>query len=138
MKTIFLMMIGMSMLNAELIKTGDIVVDNISNLEWQDDTNSSAANWQDALDRCVNLTLDTKTDWRLPNVNELKSTLDRSRISPATNSAFTYISTPSFYWSSTTDANLSTLAWGMSASLGVVGKASKSLPAASVRCVRTK
>jgi len=79
MKVIFLMMIGMSLLHADFIKDGDIVKDTQSNLEWQDTKTESKVTWEEAIERCENLELAGHSDWRLPNINELKTTVDVSR-----------------------------------------------------------
>ena len=66
-------MIELSILHAGLSKTGNIVTDSATGLEWQDDAVGTKTTWQDAIARCEALTLDAKSDWRLPNLNELTS-----------------------------------------------------------------
>jgi len=135
MKKILLMSIGMSLiLNAEFVKTADIVKDSYSNLEWQDDTIGSVNSWQGAIDSCENLTLETHTDWRLPNVNELRSIVDRNVANPAIISVFTSTISDN-YWSSTTSTSASTKAWFVSFSTGILISEPKSTTA-YVRCVR--
>lgn len=57
MRAILLILIGFSVLNADFIKTGDIVKDTVSKLEWQDDAISTALTWTAAIGHCENLTL---------------------------------------------------------------------------------
>ena len=86
-------------------KSGDIVSDNITQLEWQDnnESNSTLHTWQGAIDYCEALSLSEKTGWRLPNVNELLTIVDRNSINPAINNEFnyTFIGSTFSYWSST-------------------------------------
>ncbi|MHC3993332.1 Lcl C-terminal domain-containing protein [Thiomicrolovo sp. ZZH C-3] len=108
MKTVGIFLIAFNMLYADYIRddAAGIVTDNNSGLMWQDDTNATTANWQNAIDRCEALTLGGFDDWRMPNQNELRSLVDFSRDDPAIDPAFKYVvsdtywsSTSSFYWS---------------------------------------
>ncbi len=103
-------MIGISMLNADFTKSGDIVTDSVSGLEWQDDAVGSTMTWESAITHCEALVLGGYSDWRLPNINELKSIADRSKISPAIVSGFENTSSND-YWSSTTYENSKDYAW---------------------------
>ena len=49
-----------------------------SKLMWQDNYDSESENllWEEAIDYCENLSLAGYSDWRLPNVRELKNILD--------------------------------------------------------------
>ena len=101
MRVILLIMIGLSLLQADFIKTGDVVKDTVSKLEWQDNKIGSQTTWQGAIDRCEALVLNGHSDWRLPNINELKSLIDRSKSNPAIVEGFKNTSS-NLYWSSTT------------------------------------
>jgi hypothetical protein len=58
--------------------------------------------------------------WRLPNVKELTSIADKTRISPAIDPA-AFPATPSeWYWSSTPYAGVSSYAWGVGFGYGYV------------------
>jgi len=99
-------MIGLSSyLSAEFTKSGEVVTDSITGLAWQDnsDTNGTERTWHEAIDYCEALTLDTHDDWRLPNINELKSLIDRSKKRPSIKGdVFEYIGIKYYYvyWSS--------------------------------------
>ena len=89
------------------------VVDQGTGLEWQKSDDATPRNWQNALAYCEDLSLNSKTDWRLPNIRELKSIVDVSRYYPAINPAFTPRSAS--YWSATTVTNYpATNAWTVS------------------------
>ena len=109
MKLILLIMIGFSVLNADFIKNGDVVKDSISKLEWQDDVIGTTMTWVAAINYCESLPLDGG-NWRLPNINELKSIVDRTKTNPAIVNAFENIGTGN-YWSSTTSENIRYDAW---------------------------
>lgn len=113
-----------------------VVVDGRTGLVWQDDAAaaSTTATWANAITTCEALSLGGYTDWRLPNVNELKSIRDMSRSNPAIEA--TFVNTASNdYWSSTSYAADSTDAWGVGFYSGNVywdGKTNSDY----VRCVR--
>ena len=79
------------------------VIDQGTGLEWQRNDKGTLHTWEDALAYCETLSLDAKTDWRLPNIRELKSLVDYSRYYPATDPAIPCQS--SSYWSATTVAD---------------------------------
>ena len=90
--------------------TKGVVVDTRTGLMWQDNAVGSTMNWATAITTCENLTLGGYADWRLPNINELKSIRDMSRSSPAIDT--TFVNTASgYYWSSTTYVADTTFAW---------------------------
>ena len=112
-------MIGLSFLKAEFLKNGDIVKDSVSKLEWQDNAVGSAMAWEDAITHCEELNLGGHSDWRLPNVNELKSIVDRSKYSPAIVNGFENTDS-GYYWSSTTNDYNKSDAWIVDFSVGYV------------------
>lgn len=134
MKIIFLVIAFFTFLYGDFTRSGDVVRNNHSELEWQDDTIGTTKKWRDAIDYCSTLTLGGESDWRLPNIIELKSIVDRSRQNPAIVPEF--LNTDSNqYWSSTTYDSDKTLAWIVVFS---DGKAASGLKTYNkrVRCVR--
>ncbi len=113
MKIILLIMIGLSLLQADYIRdnTKEVVLDTTTNLMWQDDADAKTItkNWLDAINYCETLTLGDFNDWRLPSFNELYLLADRNVYNPAISPIFINVS--SLYWSSTTYAPNTTTAW---------------------------
>ena len=116
-----------------------IVIDTRTGLVWQDDAAaaSTTATWANAITICENLVLGGYSDWRLPNINELKSIRDMSRSNPAINTAFVNTATGN-YWSSTSHAADTTYAWGVFSDGIIDGRLDLDLKGNSnyVRCVR--
>jgi hypothetical protein len=129
-------MIGLSLLHAELTRdaTTGIVSDSATGLMWQDNMVGTTTNWQGAIDRCEKLILGPHSDWRLPNVNELKSIVDRSKVNPAIKDGFNHTSS-SLYWSSTTYEYYKDGAWYVFFGNGYVYNRNK-YSNSYVRCVR--
>ena len=117
-----------------------IVIDNKTGLQWQDneECETEGKYWTQAIDYCEELTLGGYTDWRLPNIRELYSLVDKSVSSPAINSVFQHVGVAS--WSSTTVDYGKSQAWGIVFSNGiqdgVVRFASKAMTPMFIRCVR--
>ncbi len=113
MKKILLITIGLSaLLFADFTKSGDIVTDTSTGLQWQDnaDAKNNTRTWEGAIDYCENLTLGGYSDWRLPNINELKSIVDRSKDKPAIADGFSNVGSD-YDWSSTYDVGNEGYAW---------------------------
>jgi len=138
MRRILFIVMGVSItLFASFSKTGNIVTDSITALQWQDDNITlTTKTWTQAIDYCEALSLDGFSDWRLPNIRELNSLVDDSRANPAISPTFTkivYASSVS-YWSSTTYSGR-TLAWRIGFDIGYQSSLAKS-SSQYVRCVR--
>ena len=82
----------------------------LGKLMWQDDERVFIGDWKQAKERCERLNFATYSDWRLPRIDELISITDKTKFSPAINSAFKYVKSD-FYWSSTKFADGSSRAW---------------------------
>jgi len=113
--TFSLIMMSTSLWGAFSRDSSGVVADSATGLAWQDDYSDNgedikSATWQDALIYCEELTLGGISDWRLPNIRELKSIVDDSISVPAISSVFQNF-TSNRYWSSTTRASDSSDAW---------------------------
>ena len=77
------------------------VTDNATKLEWIDNSNIVSKNYSDAASYCNALNYNSKTDWRLPTVDELYTIADRGTDNPAIFDAFANTKTDKRYWTST-------------------------------------
>ena len=82
----------------------------LGKLMWQDDERVFIGDWKQAKERCERLNFAAYSDWRLPSIDELISITDKTKFSPAINSAFKYVKSD-FYWSFTKFADGSSRAW---------------------------
>ena len=128
----------LSAVKADFVRddVSEVVNDTTTCLVWQDNLESKTITktWTEAIDHCDGLSFAGFDDWRLPNRNELYSIGDRSRYNPAIKTAFSNV-VSDYYWSSTTDASNSSVAWGVYFRNGYGGWGGKSGDA-YVRCVR--
>lgn len=148
---IILLSITSLVAQAELTRTNNdmTVIDTETKLEWQDSyENNTIPNdeWHKSISYCEELILDGKDDWRLPNINELKSIIVDTQYEPTliignNGFKFTENTESSIYWSST--QRLSSVVprykWGVSFRYGwvsnfeTIGSYRKS---GYIRCVR--
>src|SRR5574341_409 len=105
----------------------DCVTDNLTGLMWVKTPDSTTKQWQAALDHADGLDLCGHTDWRLPNVNELESLVnaEQSSLSTWLNSQGFSNVPAGVYWSSSTDAAGSSIAWFVYMGVGSVGYSNK-------------
>ena len=95
--------------------SGNCVTDELTGLMWAKNGNLTQGQrtWAQALEFATGLTLCGHADWRLPNVNELQSVMDRDRSNLASwlnTQGFTNIKS-GYYWSSTTQPSSAIRAW---------------------------
>lgn len=65
---------GSFSITAPNVKCGEVIcVDRVYDLEWQKNIQKTHKKWSEAVSYCENLDYDSKTDWRLPNINELRT-----------------------------------------------------------------
>jgi len=126
------------------------VTDNSTGLMWEKcsagqnndtactNTATEETYWQQALYYCKGLSLAGYTDWRLPNIKELRSIVVNAVYGPAIDTTyFPNTAAPILWWSSTTYASYPSEAWDVYLNNGSVSASSKSDPFYhSVRCVR--
>jgi len=105
----------------------EAVFDQKTGLVWEKSAKSSYSNWSGAHQRCDNLALGNRKEWRLPTLEELASLVDPSVPSPGptlpAGHPFNAMST--FYWSATTDARNNANAWGVAFDIAGVGSGGK-------------
>ncbi|MDH5721684.1 MAG: DUF1566 domain-containing protein [Spirochaetia bacterium] len=100
------------------------ITDKMTNLTWQkcsmgqnNDTSCSGTatinTWQNSLNFCNSLTLAGKS-WRLPNINELESIVNRTVSYPSIDDIFFPNSSVFHYWSSSTTISTNNWAWAVS------------------------
>ena len=128
--------VGVAWPSPRFVDNGDgTVSDNLTGLMWIKGE-TEPMHWQAALDYVKTLNTGGHTDWRLPNVNELRSLVDYSQFSPSLPQGHPFTNAVAFgYWSSTTLASYSYTAWGVVMNSGLVGYNSKSY-GTYVRAVR--
>jgi hypothetical protein len=114
------------------------VTDTYTNLMWERQDGATVEPWSYAISYCEGLSLGGFTNWRLPNVKELRSILDSTKTSaPLISNVLLPISFPPRYWSSTVDASDSSYAWYVDFQYGDTYIDHKYLTVSySVRCVR--
>jgi len=91
-----------------------VVYDSKTQLYWQQNPSNLKFNWQNAQNHCINLNVGGYSDWRLPNLYELKSLVDYSKYNPAIVTTRIVIKTDDWYWSSSKDVSDSSGAWSVS------------------------
>ena len=97
-----------------------VIIDNFTGLTWQKTLTVDTLTWEQALVYADTLTSAGISDWRLPNIKELQSINDETRIKPSLNTQYFNISSTKKYWSSTTLPNQITKAWYLDTQYGVV------------------
>ncbi len=148
MRYILLVIVCLSVLQADIIRNNNvgIVSDTTTNLQWQDDIQldnigHSIMNWQKAKEHCAALKLGGHKDWRLPNVKELTSIVDKTRgeYNPKIVAGFIFTNNYTF-WSDTLTFNLRNYEeYGLVINFLKGTKGSVSLDKKyHVRCVRKK
>lgn len=130
---------------------GDVVVDNVSKLQWQDNesikkpwiikANYTAKKYNrtdgdTAATYCSNLRLGNFNNWRVPKVEELESIIDGGEdINKSVKSKVFKHKTSHYYWSSTTYKNLPSYALYVGFNFGYTNRNYKYY-SNYVRCVR--
>lgn len=115
--------------------SGDTVMtDKRTGLVWQQSFKGNQS-WKAALAYCETLDYAGYTDWRLPDINELKTVIDYEQYNPAID-ASAFPGTPGdLFWSSTTDTRYTDDAWVVDFHEGEVYSGNKT-HMHNTRCVR--
>jgi len=108
---------------------GDTVTDNLTGLMWIQNPDATTRNWNDAVDYCSGLGTAGHSDWRLPNRFEMESLLDLSKFNPALPAGHPFGAgvQSNWYWTSTTYAVNTDIAFYVSLSGGFVSGNAKTL-----------
>jgi hypothetical protein len=114
---------------------GDGTVTAKNGLVWQQLDDGHVRVWSDAIAYCSNLSRGGHTDWRLPSKDELAALVEPSQGSPTINQRFFPGTSSSYYWSSTTYASDTSIAWVVGFGDGLVSYAYKT-DNYYVRCIR--
>lgn len=96
---------------AVLMRTGRIVTDLRTGLEWSDTLRDHRLTHAEAEQACRELRLGGHTDWRLPTITELAGLIDYTRHSPAIDIARFSDTQSSAYWTSSPVASSPDYAW---------------------------
>lgn len=107
---------GMAWPDPRFTVQGECATDNLTGLMWPRNAllldGIIKFTWQHALDFAADLVLCGHSDWRLPNITELKSLVDIERTNPALPAGHPFTGVQSFYyWSSSTLASDTGTAW---------------------------
>lgn len=107
-------------ITTRFLDNGDgTVLDRLTDLTWKKAINPTALTWEDAILYCEGLTLGGNSDWRLPNIKEIRSLSDENKVQPSVNNtSFTGV-TITKYWSSTSLPNQTTKAWYLDNNFGI-------------------
>ncbi len=108
------------------------VTDNLTGLMWTKNANLAGSKmWNEAISFCNGMNASTGTygytDWRLPNVRELQSLIDYGRYDPPLPPNNFEGVQSDYYWSSSTAAGDTGVAWPVSLRYGIVGYGSKTI-----------
>jgi hypothetical protein len=99
----------------------EAVFDKETGRVWEKSPDSTTRNWVNALAHCYTLEIGGRKGWRLPTIEELASLVDTSQAAPTLPASHPFENVQSsFYWSATTNALDTGLAWGVNFSSGVV------------------
>lgn len=118
---------------AESTVSGKVIVtDSTTGLIWTKEYASMDKDWENALYYCESLDYAGYTDWRLPDLAELRSLIDCSGYNPASG----FPEMPSqYFWSSSSCVFSASKAWVVSFNSGSILRPDKTI-AYNARCVR--
>lgn len=119
------------------VEKNHVVKDTALNLMWQDTQSVKIRKktWNDANHYCESLILGQHKNWRLPTLDELLTTVDYTRSSPALIEDFSYSDNKGYYWSSSRVSTDVRYAWYVAIDKGNTYAYSKE-ETAFMRCVR--
>jgi len=90
----------------------EAVLDRETGLTWQKSPTTMTQNWTNARSICAERSIGGRYGWRLPSVHELMSLVDPTQTNPSLPLGHPFVNVqPSLYWSATTSAEDTALAW---------------------------
>ena len=95
------------------------VIDNLTGLMWRSQFLPDTLTWESALTYADTSTTAGFTDWRLPNIKEIQSIMDVSRINPCLNTSYFTANPAMKCWASTTLPNKTVSAWYLDTRYGI-------------------
>jgi len=107
--------------------------DKISGLEWSKIQTSGT--WSAAINTCAALTHNGASGWRLPTQKELMDAYNHGAISAQSTNWITTVQMQNWFWSSSTQSNVTSNAWIVYLSYGTTDTTAKTNPG-QVACVR--
>lgn len=114
----------------------EAVLDRNTGLVWERTVSRSGRHWQSAQYACLSATTGGQMGWRLPSISELTSLVNPAATNPALPAGAPFdIGMHAFFWSATTRAGFTDLAWGVNIRDGFVDDYEFSL-SVSTWCVR--
>lgn len=100
----------------------EAVLDRETGLVWEKVPSTSEFVWPSASIHCVQLSLGGRKGWRLPSIQELASLVDPTAINPSLPSGHPFtVPSSFFYWSASTFAGNSSVAWSVFFDNGLLG-----------------
>lgn len=132
----FIVLLANTSIFANETNKSSVVTDKIHTIYWQDNLSSqkSSEDWDDAVEYCDKLVLNSIDKWRLPTFNELLSIVDYTRVNPAINPIFDYVNEGT-YWTSRDFSASRSRAWTIDFRTGKTYYSYKTTNH-SVRCVK--
>ena len=118
----------------------DAALDTSTNLMLEANLSDKKYKWNDINQRAAEVNqvgLCGHRDWRVPNIDELKSLVKKGAGSPSIDAAYFPNTPASYFWSSSPDADFSSFAWSINFYNGSDGNSYK-YSAEYVRLVRTQ
>jgi len=111
-KLLFIGLLAPNLLWADrFLKNGEVVYDSKTELGWQSMPSSQRFAWSQAVEHCQESSYGGYSDWRLPNLYELKSLVDYTKYNPAIATSLINVKTDNWYWSSSKYVSDPSYAW---------------------------
>jgi hypothetical protein len=95
------------------------ITDLLTELVWQKIPYGDSITWEQALIYADTLTISGQNDWRLPNIKELQSINDETRVNPSLDNNIFQVVGATKYWSSTSLPNQPLKAWYLNTQFGI-------------------